>query len=289
MRQVDLSPSSPASVSKGWGAFFNPPVFVGTPLDREALNRQNNGCRAFVKALDAVYKGRQMIVSREGLVVLAEPQMAAAVELLNEVMVVLLIRSVPVNGVRETDLLECSIDTANREIAGGEWWHEARKQTSLERDFEGFNARFYHPDNVRSFIRRAELVTSHPAARADLRLLMEAFTLHQESAFAASFLLSWSGAARLLQAEWRRQTKQPHGNDGAESVNSDPCAEVARVIEELYSCNAVDALTYQEAKRLREKHSNIIKSEREATMGESEACFHFFLSQLRKSLSSAEL
>ncbi len=106
MKQVDPSPSSPAPVSKCWGAFFDPPVFVGTPLDRAALNQQNNGCRVFVKALEGVYKGRQVIVSHQGLVVLAEPQMSAAVELLNEIMVTLLIRSVPVNAVREKDLLE---------------------------------------------------------------------------------------------------------------------------------------------------------------------------------------
>ena len=262
MKQVDLSPSAPASVCRGWGAFFNPPLFVGTPLDREALNRQNNGCRAFVKALDTVYKGRQVIVSREGLVVLAEPQMLVAIELLNEIMVVLLLRSVPVNGVRERDLLECSVDMPHKEIAGGKWWDGGGNQAPLERNFEGFNARFYHPDNVRSYIRRAERMTGDPTTQAELRLLLEAFTSHQESAFAASFLLSWWGAARLLGAQGQSQV----GQTGLD----------------------VDAVAHQEAERLREKHSRIVRYGEEVTIRESGSCFHFFLSQLRKKLASEE-
>src|SRR3990172_11391731 len=109
MKQVVVSPSSPASTCQGWGAFLSPPIFVGTPLDMDALKRQNNVCRAFVKAMDTVYKGTQVVVSREGLVVLAEAQRATAAALLNEMMAVLIIRSVPVNGVREADLVECSI------------------------------------------------------------------------------------------------------------------------------------------------------------------------------------
>lgn len=289
MKQSELSLSSPASVCKGWGAFFSPPIFPQTYMEREALNRENSGGRAFVKALDTVYKGRQAIVTREGLVVLAEAQKAAAVELLNEVMAVVLFRGIPVLGIRDMDLVECSIAMANKEIDGGQWLYKTGNGALLEKGFEGWNvknARFYHPDNIRGFIQRAELMTSHPTVRMDLRLLLEAYTRHQESAFTISLLLSWLGIARLLEAKWRNLADQRPSDDGTESATPDPCWNADRVIEELLSRNALDPSAYQEAKRLCGKHSNLIRSDEEATIGESASCFHLFLSQLRKTLAS---
>ena len=287
MKQVDVSPSSPASTCQGWGAFLSPPIFVGTPLDMDALKRQNNVCRAFVKALDTVYKGTQVIVSREGLVVLAEAQRATAAALLNEMMAVLIIRSVPVNGVREADLVECSIDMVNKEIASQKWSHRAGNQALQERRFEGWNARFYHPDNIRSYMRRAELLTGQPGVRKDLKLLLEAYTLHQESAFTTSFLMSWLGIARLLQAEWHRQTER-QGDYSVKSSTPESYWNADRVIEDLHSQNALAPSSYQEAKRLCQKQGSFIKSDDEATVGESDSCFRFFLSQLRKKLASEE-
>ncbi len=286
MKQVDISPSSPASTCKAWGAFLSPPIFVGTPLDMDALKQQNNICRAFVKALDTVYKGRQVVVSREGLVVLAEAQRATAVGLLNEIMAVLILRSVSVNGIRETDLVECYIDTVNKEIDSERWSYKAGNQALPERRFEGWDARFYHPDNIRSFMRRAELMTGHPTVRKDLRLLLEAYTSHQESAFTTSLLLSWLGIVRLLEAKWRPLAEQRQGDNGVENATSDPSWNAGRLIEDLRLCNAINDSVYQEAKKLYEKHSNLIRSDEETTFGESESCFHFFLSQLRKTLTS---
>ena len=287
MKQVSPSSSSQASVGKGWGAFFSPPIFVGTHLEREARSRHNGGRRTFVKALDTVYKGRQVIVSREGLVVLAEAERATALALLNEVMAVILLRSVPVYGIREMDLVECSIDMANKGVDICKLSYGARSQAlQAKRVWPVRATRFYHPDNIRSFIQRAEVMTSNSTVRMDLRLLLDAFTRYQEWAFTSSFLLSWQGIERLLQARWRRLTKQGQGDDGEESATSDSVWNTGRVIEELHSCNAIDSLAYQEAKKLYEKQRNIIKLDQEATIGESEPSFHFFLSQLRKTLAS---
>jgi hypothetical protein len=255
-------------------------------LDREALSRQDDGCQDLVKALDTVYKGRPVIVSRKGLVVLAEDQVTTAVGLLNEVMAVLLFRSLPVCAIRETDLIECSIDMANKEIDGWEWSYRAGKQSVMEeRRVESGAGRFYHPDNIRSFIRRAEIMTSDQAVSADLSLLLKAYTCHQESEFTTSFLLSWQGVDRLLHARWRRLTKERQGDDGVESATSDACGNTGRVIEELHSRHAIAPSIYQEAKKLYKNHC---QSDQEATIGESEACFHFFLSQLRRNLTSEE-
>jgi hypothetical protein len=253
-------------------------------LDREALSRQNDDCHDFVKALDTIYKGRQVIVSRKGLVVLAEREETTAVGLLNEVMAVLLFRSLPVCAIRETDLVECSIDMANKQIDGWKLSDGAANQSVMEeRRVESGAARFYHPDNIRSFIQRAERMTSHPTVSMDLSLLLQAYTSHQESEFATSFLLSWRGVDRLLHARWRRLTKERQGDDGVEGATSEVRGNTGRVIEELHSCHAVDPSIYREAKKLYQKHC---QSDQEVTIGESETCFRFFLSQLRRNLAS---
>ncbi len=287
----ELEPSTTCSqplTTKGWGAFFFPPIFVGTHLERQTLHSINGGGRAFVKALDTQYKGCLTIVSREGLVAVAEPRKGTAIELLSEIMATLLFRSVSAYGVRERDLVQCSIHLGKREIEGGVWICSTGNKVLLEAGFEGWYPKFYHPDNIKGFIKRAELMTQDAATRMDLMLLLEAFTLHQESAFTASLLLSWLGVERWLVTTWRRLLEKQGAGNGMAGALSDAGWPVGWVIEMLRLCGRIDSQTYDRVKKLYHRHNEIISLADRAAGSESEACFHFLLSELRKTTLAPE-
>jgi len=287
LQQVETSGrGSQPLTAKGWGAFFFPPIFVGTHLEMEAHQKLERDGRAFIKALDTEYKGRLVVVSQHGLVAIAEPARETALEFLNEIMAIVLFRSIPAYSVRNADLVECSIDPENREIARGHWLYGIiGSQAVLDVGFKGWLPKFYHPDNIRSFIKRAESMTASDNSHMDLMLLLETFTQHQQSAYTSAFLLGWTTVVRWLQAR-ESLIRDKGGNSTAGASDGDWAAEER--MEMLRLCGEIDSQTYDRMKALHRKWNAIINFAERATSSESEACFHFVLSLLRNTTLAPE-
>ena len=260
--------------ANGWGAFFFPHIFVGSPLDRVALRKLEEQQQTLAKALDTEYKGRKVIVTRKGLVVIGEEDATRALGLLNEIMATLLVRSIPVCAVRERELVRVTIGMRNMEI-------ENLGPYRAPVEYEDKSTRFYYPKNIESLIRRAEVLTADSDLRMDLFLLLEAYTQHLDSAYMQSFLFSWLAVERWLESSWRSYLDE-------QSKPSDSAWTTDGILEGLNLAGTVDSTTYSKMVEFLRKRNEILHRGAEVTSGESDACFYLILSLVRKTRLTSE-
>jgi len=272
----------PAKV-RAWGAFFFPPIFLGSPLERQEVERGEAG--ALAKALATRYRGCPTVVTRNGLVVIGEGTKTRAQGLLNEIMATFLLWSIPVYAVEERDLLEAWIDLASMEIEGlGQRRgtpQGIRQGTGIPPVGESLVPKYYAPENIRTMIGRAEALTGDSAIKLDLLLLLEAYTLHQHGAYTESFLLSWLAVERWVQALWR-DLLQGQGLSPALLGNlSEPAWTIDRMVEVLCLWGRIDPASYTRVTELRGKRNAIMLRADGTTKGEAAEAFHFVLSRVR--------
>jgi hypothetical protein len=274
--------------AKGWGAFFNKHIFVGTPLDKRALGRFDVRSESLAKALDAEYKGRQIIVTRRGLVAVRENAKSRVLELLNEMMATLLFKSIEVRSVSENELVEVSIDLTDATIECVERRSKTRYQTILEtvlkESTEDVATRFYIPENIKTVIRRAEILTADTLTRTSLLLLLDAYTQHQNSSYTESFVSSWQAIERWLEFLWRGYADQA-GYIAASQDRPVHYPETAdNLLEALRLGGRIDSDTHVKLIQFLRKRNAVAGKAHEASAGESMACFYLILSLLRKAM-----
>ncbi|MFH1140839.1 MAG: hypothetical protein V1724_04035 [Chloroflexota bacterium] len=272
--------------AEGWGAFFFQPIFVGSPLDKAAVGKLEGQRQTLAKALDTEYKGHKVIVTRKGLIVIGEEDMARAAELLNEIMATLLVRSIPVCAVREGELVKATIALTNMEIESFGLYDTVRHRTPVERGDKA--TRFYPPKNIESMIRRAEVLTGDSNIRMDLLLLLEAYTQHQDSAYMQSFLFSWLAVERWLESSWQAYLQEQGISASRQGALTDPTWTTDRILEVLNLCGRIDSTTYNKMIRFLHKRNEVLYTGAGVAGAESEACFYLIFSLVRKTRLTSE-
>ncbi len=273
--------------AKGWGAFFFRPVFVGSPLDKASVAKLEGECQTLAKALDTIYKGRKVIVTRKGLIVIGEEDTAKAVGLLNEIMATMLMRNIPVCAVGERELVKATISLTNMEIESLGQYDAVRYGVPVEL-WDDRATRFYIPKNIESMIRRAEVLTEDSNIRMDLLLLLDAYTQHQDSAYTQSFLFSWLAVERWLECSWQAYLQERGVSASRQGALTGPAWPPERVLEVLNLCGRLDSSTYDKMMQFLRKRNEVLYTGAAVASPESDACFHLILSLVRKTRLTSE-
>lgn len=183
---------SPQLILEGFAAYIYPPVWVGElPMlksFKEMMFEPPPFIYAFEKTIVDTYKGRPIVITKDGCIAIGEKDNLKARELLNEILGTLLLRGLTVQVIREIDLGQVSFTDSGGHFRWGPF--SQRVPTA-----------FYEPppmsritvetEKIKKTLRLAELLTEDDRIKTLLLLHLEAFSYFINTEYKQALIMAW--------------------------------------------------------------------------------------------------
>ncbi|MEM1583051.1 MAG: hypothetical protein QXK89_11185 [Candidatus Bathyarchaeia archaeon] len=189
-------PKEERKILEGFGAYIYPPVWIGEESKPKSFGEKIWGTSFWLhreeKALVSKYKGRPLIVTRDGYIAIGEIERWKALDLLNEIISTLLVCGVEVHAIRDIDLGESLFTESGAKFS----WNPISSRAWLHYP----ETLLYHPfpkrailseEKVSKMIKLAELLTSDSKVKTLLLLFLEAYTYFINTEYKQALILSW--------------------------------------------------------------------------------------------------
>ncbi len=204
----------PQTRISGFGTYIYPFAWIGempvqTPLDIALGNIP----REFIfptKAFDVQYKGRKIIVNKDGYIGVEATSEAQAAEFLNEIFGVLWLIGIEAYAVREFELGQISIEPSKVTIGGTTHsFVSLRSAPAFGDSYSDLRYLSYTRQKIKEevlmeSISIAENISADPFNKSALLFLLEAQTHLSSSEYRQCFVSAWLVIESWLQQEWER-------------------------------------------------------------------------------------
>jgi len=204
------SPQSPQEdklILEGFGTYVYPHIWIGDIPKPKSFREKVFGMPLWISATEKIiietYKKRPVVITRDGFIAIGEKDKWKALELLNELVSVLLLRGIPCNVVREVDLEEAKITENSLQRA----WSPLSGRTLLPQrlfidyfsPFSSYSTLYFaslplksvKEEDMRKVIKLAELLTIDDRMNTLLLLYLEAFTYFLNTEYKQSLIMGW--------------------------------------------------------------------------------------------------
>jgi len=209
---LESTPSQQSSqagklILEGFGTYVYPPIWIGEIPKPRFFREKVFGMPLWISATEKIivetYKNRPVVITRDGFIAIGEKDKWKALELLNELMSVLLLRGIPCNVIREVDLEETKITETSLERA---WSPLSGRALLPQRLFIDYFSSFpsystlYSASlplksikevDMRKIVKLAELLTIDDRMKTLLLLYLEAFTYFLNTEYKQSLIMGW--------------------------------------------------------------------------------------------------
>lgn len=284
---------------KGFGALIFPRVWIGK-LPEQSLRDKIERNYFFAKTIfNAQYKKSTIVLRQDGFIgIIFETQVEESevrnksLELLNEIIATCVILDLPFHAIRESDLVEITIEPNTFNITGMSWQPSSYESSSLQQqDIWGsvlpssltFERRMVKRATVCKAISKAEKLTASQATRNSLIFLLEAHTLYENSEYPQSFLSSWIIIENHIRGLWDKFLKEKKTDKRRVSKLFSPnYSDIDHILETLNLSNELATEKYALLMKLKKVRNDIVHSGEKASMKEAEECFQLASDITRK-------
>ena len=194
------SPPSPPKkervVLEGFGTWIYPPIWIGeTPRPKSFKERMTWPLSILFppqdRAVTENYKGRPLVLMRDGYIAIGEKDKKKALELLNELMSTFLLRGINVNAIREIDLGEAKLTESGATFSWSPYSSRAQLAYKRTFDFIPIEKRTISEENISKTIKLAEILTSNEKIKTILLLFLETHTYFTNTEFKQALIMAW--------------------------------------------------------------------------------------------------
>lgn len=273
------APPPPKPIIKSCVSYFYPPIWVGKPPSKTFKQKAH---RSFIfpteKALNLEYKGRIVIINKDGLIAIGEEDIPKATRMLNEIMATFLLMGFEASAVRELEVGTATIDSQSLTVTSwgtrtdtlrGQLAYPFRpQQQMLENRFD------VGKEDLIRVIRQAERISEDPDISDFLTFFLEAHTHLKNSEYSQSFILSWVIVERHLSWLWNKFLKEERMPRKRRDKLTNPAYWTTDfVIEGLNIGGRFSKTDYEDLMALKGKRNDIIHLGEGTTLEEAEKCF----------------
>jgi len=119
---------------RGYGAYFDPPIWIGEVPQLSRRERISGTADTYFtpKILDTSYRGRAVILNRDGFIAVVDDSSDHALEMLNEIMSVALLLRIDASHVSPGDLCELQVDPVRKEVHSKSYFRESARSRLVE-------------------------------------------------------------------------------------------------------------------------------------------------------------
>jgi hypothetical protein len=235
--------SPPTATRPGFLSAFYPPIWLGKPLTfgfREKV--EGIYIPPSSKRFRCLYKGRELIISLNGVLTIIEPERPACLGLLNEVMCVALLIGIPSTAVRDQDVAEAMF-YENGELGSYSYPLSEQRRVSIQKEFSSISEEEFKTfgqlsdQDLKKIIETAERSTADPTQSDYARWFIDAHSYLAQGNYDHSVVNSWLIIERHsivlwedLQRELGKPSKTPPSQYGP---------PIGRVLSDLLKGNKV--------------------------------------------------
>jgi len=196
--------STSAEKKKMYGAWIYPPLWIGEKPEPKSLKEKIQPIDLLIKeretVLETLYKGRALIMKRNGFIAIEAKNKKEALKLLNEIMGTLFLFNIYVEPIRINDICELIIENgregiliplnSSRNILLS--YTEASAIKSM-RDYSSLFRKnnIIDLEKIKNLLKISEILTSKEEIRHLLFILLEANSKLKNGEYLMSFLSSW--------------------------------------------------------------------------------------------------
>ncbi|MCK4482118.1 hypothetical protein KAU55_02755 [Candidatus Bathyarchaeota archaeon] len=286
------APPPPKPSIKSCITYFYPPIWVGKPPSK-TFKEKAHGSFIFrtKKALNLEYKGRIVIIGKDGLITIGEEDIPKATRMLNEIMATFLLMDFEASAVRELEVGTATVDSQSLTVAS--WGIRTDTlRTQLAYPFRPQQLLEYRlevgKEDLIKVIRQAERISEDPDLSDFLIFFLEANTHLRNSEYSQSFIMSWVIVERHLFWLWNKFVKEERMPRKRRDKLTNPVYWTTDfVIEGLNIDGRFSQGDYEDLMSLKSKRNDIIHLGEGTTLAEAEKCFRI-ASDIVKQRSSLE-
>ena len=197
---------------EGYGTYLYPPIWLeGTPT--LSLKDKILGSRLNVKKSDSLtlsYKGRILIIEKDGFIGIGEKDKDTALTLLNEIMAVSLLYDYDFHYVRENEIGPLSINPETQSFQSTQLSGPNRRTDLFDHrwkdlaDLKVIYRTEIPKEDLISIIRKAENLLTSEVKSNFIIMLLGATTHFYNREFSMSFLMSWTLIEKKIVAEYHK-------------------------------------------------------------------------------------
>lgn len=208
LKNVELKPKP----IKGYGCYIYPPIWLGK-FPEFSLQEKLFGARYHShdrEFLNIIYKGKYLIIEKDGYIAIGVDDKKKARNMLNEIMAIAQFFELPFYTIREPDLGDVRIDPENQKIQSMSMMGKTIRTELLQDRWEDLSqinlkSRIEVSAKVLKKIAKfSEILTVNKQISNLLRLFLEAKTYFLNFEYSQSILMSWILIESKIESEWNK-------------------------------------------------------------------------------------
>ncbi len=283
---------------KGYGCYIFPPIWLGEQ-PKMTLKDKLLGTRilSFNKeSLIQNYKGRTLILEKDGFIGIGEENKEQALTLLNEIMAIANIYKYTLHIIQNRDLGNIVINmessritsssfsgTTKRTILSDERWKDIREIRIWARESIPI-------EQIKKIIKMAEAILSEDINSNIIIIFLGALTHLYNHEFSMSFLMNWTLIEKKIEIEWNKMLEN-NTNDinHKNKLRKRKFHTLDDKIEILYLKKIIKDNKYLELIRLKKIRNDIVHKGKKAKKEDVEACIiinHLSIKEIIKKLTT---
>jgi len=276
-------------VIEGLCSIMYPPIWIGEMPKPTFRQKASSFIVQNKIAFDGKYGEKVLVIYNDGFLFVSEPDRAKATRTLNELMATMLLHGKRAFAFREQELGKASIDPESKEFRSYEP-PGSPLRLALSGEKLGphlvvpeIRRESVKPEQVASWIGKAEEMKRDPALAEFAVFLLESRTHLQGSEFMESFVFSWLIIEKQLYRLWARYlARQALPKRRREKLTDSSRWTVDSVIESLNLVGEVSNEQYESLSRMRKTRNDIIHEGERVNRDQAVECIRVAHSMLKQ-------
>jgi len=279
---------------KGFGTYFYPPIWIGE-YPQQSIEDKLTGqtVRSYVKnIIRTTYRGRTLIIQKDGYLALGESNEATAIDLMNEIMGTALLNDIGVYVIRKSEIGRVTIDSRTWNFTLYSTPPNSKHQILERERRKGYKSRdkiMRTPvtiEKVENIIKTAKKVTKNKEIRTYLSLYLEAFTFFYNAAYTQSFLMSWFIFEKLLKSRCEELQNQKSLAKKVKEFLDNNSWTPDTWIKALFIAEKINRTEYEYFMSLKAHRNCIIHENTQSNYDEADKFRRFCLVKIKKMINN---
>jgi hypothetical protein len=267
-------------LSTGFFTFFYLPVVIGS-LPKPTISDRLRGMRyefsLMEKAFDCSFRGKDMVINKNGQIFVLTTSSAEALRILNTIMSVATLRGFECYAIRENELGNGQYDKQTKSLKQSTMTFSSMRmmQGNLFTEPFFFGRREIQESKLREFISEAERYYANQKLVEELRLFIESFTHLKDSEYGQSFILAWTIIERFLYELWEKKLHEMDIDENRHSKLLNTAQwTVDYVLEVLSMVSDISDIQYEEFSELKTKRNKYTHKGKVISKEDAERCLN---------------